>query len=197
MIEAQESLQAVQANIETAINAVQNLNNAKQGLFSYTSYQESLMQEKKSLVQIVEDLRDEKIRLELKVKETKKNLHDLKIELKETHNTIINQTHTTKDPSTPAKGETERNITVVSPESRDMSAASHSSLDSCDLSLPERLIFENEDISFQCEDDDEHDVGDNTEEISTASAPYIVKKVPMSAQDFFCFVPRLKIEFQW
>ena len=182
MIDAQESLKAVQAGIETAINVIQCLTDAKQGIVSYTSDQKALALEKKNMEYIVENLRDEKQRLELEVDKTKKDLHDLKIELTETQNGVLNQTYTTKAPSTPLTGEAKRNEgkqgiyhNASSGRGTNYSAPSRSDLALCAISLPRRLTFEDEDLLFQC-GVEEHDI-DSWEEISATHVPTSSTKV--------------------
>ena len=172
MIDAQESLKGVQADIETAANAIQSLAVAKEGILSCISYQEALMLEKKSLEYIVKDLGDEKQQLESEVEKAKKDLHDLKSEFTETQNEILNQTYATKALSTSAIGMIKRNedkqvmyIDKSSDESSNYCTASRSDLALCTAPLPQRLIFGDEDMSFQCRDE-EPDI-DSWEEIST------------------------------
>mmetsp|Transcript_24469 Transcript_24469/g.28850 ORF Transcript_24469/g.28850 Transcript_24469/m.28850 type:complete len:213 (+) Transcript_24469:132-770(+) len=179
MIDAQESPKGVQADIETAANAIQSLAVAKEGLLSYISYQEALMLEKKSLEYIVKDLGDEKQQLESEVEKAKKDLHDLKSEFTETQNEILNQTYATKALSTTTIGMIKRN------EEKQVMYIDKSSDESSNYcttaSLPRRLIFGDEDVSFQCREE-EPDI-DSLEDISTTrSVPNILKNVSTSAR---------------
>jgi len=185
MINIQESLETVQADIEIAFNAIQSLTDAEQGLLSYTSHQKALTLEKKSQGYAIENLRDEKQQLKLEVEKMKSDLFDLKIELTETQNEVLNQTYTTKAPSIPVIGEIERNedkqvmhIDASSEESTNRSTAFVSNLDMCATSLPRQLTFGNENMSFQC-GEEEHYI-DSFEEVSTTSVQNILKKVSTS-----------------
>lgn len=183
MNDAQEALKTVQVNIEGAMNAIQNLTDAKQSLPSYTTYQESLTLEKKSLEKIIENLRNEKQELDLVVEKTKKDFNDLKTELTETQNNFLSQTCAIKAASKPAARKAERNedkaaISDTLDESTNQVSNSPSDSSLHSTSSPHQLIFGDEDMSFQC-GEDEHD-NDSLGDISITSAPSVLARVPTS-----------------
>ena len=177
MFDAQEPFTTVHINFETAVNTNQNLTDVKQNLLSYTPYQKYFTIEKKSLEHTIEYLKDEKQQLESAVEKTKKDLHDLKTELTETQNEVLSQTYTIKAASKPGRKEEKQTKSDTLDESNNHFATFRADSSLRSPSPSRQLIFD-EDMSFQC-GEDEHD-HDSLEEISTTGAPSVSTRVPTS-----------------
>ena len=161
------------------MNTNQNLTDVKQNLLSYTPYQKYFTIEKKSLEHTIEYLKDEKQQLESVVEKTKKDLHDLKTELTETQNEVLSQTYTIKAASKPGRKEEKQAKSDTLDESNNHFATFRADSSLCSPSPSRQLIFD-EDMSFQC-GEDEHD-NDSLEEISTSTTgtPSVSTRVPTS-----------------